>query len=96
MGETADDQVGDEVEVRPLEPADTPGLRELIERCYGDAYPKPVMYRPDELAGLIRSGEHSGVVAVSGEEVVGHMAYTWPDPDATVVEAGMVTPRKLF
>ena len=88
MGETGDGQVDDGVELRPLEPADTPGLRELIERCYGDAYPKRVMYEPDALAKLIRSGEHSGVVAVSGEEVVGHMAYTWPDPDATVVEAG--------
>ena len=76
-----DNRLGEEAEVRPLAPADTPGLRGLIERCYGDAYPKRVVYEPDALANLIRSGKYSGVVAVSGEDVVGHMAYTWPDPD---------------
>ena len=98
MGETADDQVGTGVEVRPLEPADTPGLRELIERCYGDAYPKRVVYEPDALAKLIRSGEHSGVVAVSGEEVVGHIAAERPQKSARVVapvgeHGGVIAPK---
>lgn len=78
----------DEVEVRPITPSDTEGVTALVGRCYGDAYPKPVMYRPDELAGLVASGEHGGAVAIAGDRVIGHMAYTWPSPGATVVEAG--------
>lgn len=88
MSGGAYDRAGEECEVRPLEPADTPGLGQLIERCYGDAYPKRVMYESDELADLVRSRRHRGVVAVSGDDIVGHMSFTWPNPGATVVEAG--------
>ena len=76
-------------EVRPIRPEDSPMLVRLVERCYGDGYPRLVMYEPDELAGMIRSGDHNGVVAEARGEVVGHMAYLWPSDDAAVVEAGI-------
>ncbi|MFM9138956.1 MAG: GNAT family N-acetyltransferase [Solirubrobacterales bacterium] len=95
MGSATGGRPGEAVELRPIEPADAPGLKELIERCYGDAYPKRVMYQPDELARMIGSGALSGAVAEAEGSIVGHMGYTWPCPEATVVEAGttVVDPR---
>lgn len=80
---------GDGVDVRPMVAEDSCGLSELVFRCYGDGYSNQVIYRPDDLSDLIRSGAHSGAVAVAGGQVVGHMAFRWPHPDATVVEAGI-------
>lgn len=78
-----------------MTPADAPGLAALIGRCYGDAYPKRVMYRPAELAEMIRTGAYDGVVAVAGDAIVGHIGFSWPAPGASVVEAGttVVDPR---
>lgn len=39
-------------ELRPIGPDDAKGLSELISRCYGDAYPKDSVCRPDEMAAL--------------------------------------------
>ncbi len=95
MGAAAAGDTDEAVEVRPVGESDAPALRGLIERCYGDAYPKRVMYRPDELSQLISAGGFNGVVASAGEEIVGHIGFSWPDPEATVVEAGttVVDPR---
>ncbi len=79
---------GDDVEVRAIAPADAQGVSDCIVRCYGDAYPKRVMYRPDELATLIGSRAYNGVVATAGPGVVGHIGFTWPTSESTVVEAG--------
>ena len=81
-------EVADDVEVRPMTPADAQGVSECISRCYGDAYPKRVMYRPDEVAMLVRSRAYNGVVATAGAGVVGHIGFTWPTSASTVVEAG--------
>jgi hypothetical protein len=62
--------VADDVEVRAITPADAQGVSDCIVRCYGDAYPKRVMYRPDELATLIGSRSYRGVVATAGPGVV--------------------------
>ena len=80
--------MSDEIEVRPMTPGDAQGVSECIVRCYGDAYPKRVMYRPEEVAMLVRSRAYNGVVAASGAEVVGHIGFTWPTSASTVVEAG--------
>ncbi len=71
-----------------MTPADAQGVSDCITRCYGDAYPKRVMYRPDELAALIGSRAHNGVVATAGSGVVGHIGFTWPTSESAVVEAG--------
>ncbi len=80
--------MSNEFEVRPMTPGDAQGVAECITRCYGDAYPKRVMYRPEEVVMLVRSRVYNGVVAVSGAEVVGHIGFTWPTSASTVVEAG--------
>lgn len=80
--------VAGEIRVRPIAPGDAPGVSELIVRCYGDAYPKRIMYRPAELAELVRSGAYDGVVAEARAAVVGHIGFTLPAPASTVVEAG--------
>jgi hypothetical protein len=84
-----------DVEVRPLAEDDSPGLAACVERCYGDTYPKRALYRVDELAALIRTGDYCGVVAVAGSEIVGHIGHSRPFPAATVLEAGttIVDPR---
>lgn len=76
------------LEIRTIKPTDAEGLSKLIVRCYGDSYPKRALYQPEELAELIRSEAHGGVVAVSGDAAVGHIAYSWPSRNAIVVEAG--------
>jgi GNAT superfamily N-acetyltransferase len=80
--------MSNDIEVRPMTPGDAPGVSECIVRCYGDTYPKRVMYRPEEVAMLVRSGAYNGVVAASGAEVVAHIGFTWPTRASTVVEAG--------
>lgn len=77
-----------EVEVRPMTPADAQGVSECIARCYGEAYPKRVMYRANELAMLVRTHAYNGVVAAIGARVVGHIGFTRPTSASTVVEAG--------
>ena len=80
--------MSNDIEVRPMTPGDAQGVSECIVRCYGDAYPKRVMYQPDEVAMLVRSRAYNGVVAASGAEVVGHIGFTWPTNASTVVEDG--------
>ena len=80
--------MGNEINIRAMEPADAAGLAACIQRCYGDAYPKRYMYQPVELAERVRSGTYNGVVATAGAEVVGHIGYSRPNPAASVVEAG--------
>ena len=84
----AGEQSAEAVEVRPIVAADAPGLTALIERCYGDTYPKRIMYRPEELAALVETGDFNGVVAGAEGSIVGHIGYSWPSHQATVVEAG--------
>jgi hypothetical protein len=84
-----------EIDVRLLADADALGLRACLERCYGDGYPKRVLYRPEATAALIRSKGYAGVVAVSEDGIVGHIGYSRTSPDSLVVEAGttIVDPR---
>jgi len=77
-----------DVEVRPMQGTDAYGVSECVIRCYGDTYPKPIMYRPDDLAERVASRAYQGVVATLGSDIVGHIGFTWPTPVSTVVEAG--------
>jgi hypothetical protein len=87
--------MADELNVRPMRGSDAHGVSACVTRCYGDSYPKPIMYRPDELAARVTSGTYQGVVATLGSDVVGHIGFTWPTPVSLVVEAGttVVDPR---
>ena len=71
-----------------MTPDDAQGVSECIVRCYGDAYPKRVMYRPGEVATLVRSRTYNGVVAASdaGSWII--IGFTWPTSASIVVEAG--------
>ena len=80
--------MSDEINIRTMEPADAAGLSACIRRCYGDSYPKRVMYEPFALAEQVRSRGYNGVVAIAGADIVGHIGYNRPNPAATVVEAG--------
>ena len=68
--------------------SDAAGVARCIERCYGTGYPKRVMYEPDELARLVRTGAYNGVVAAADSQILGHIGFTHPTPASTVVEAG--------
>ncbi len=76
------------IAVRAISPGDAQGVSGCIVRCYGDSYPKRFMYRPEEVAMLIRSRAYNGVVAVTGAEIVGHIGFTRRTSASTVVEAG--------
>ena len=78
----------DEISIRTMEPSDAAGLSACIRRCYGDSYPKRIMYEPVALAEKVRSRGYNGVVATGGADIVGHIGYNRPNPAATVVEAG--------
>ena len=78
----------DEINVRTMEPTDAAGLSACIRRCYGDSYPKRIMYEPVALAEQVRSRGYNGVVAIAGADIVGHIGYSRPNPAATIVEAG--------
>lgn len=80
--------MNDDIDVRPLTPADARGVSHCLARCYGDSYPKRIMYESDRLAALVRSGAYGGVVAVAGTDVVGHIGFSRPASASTVVEAG--------
>jgi GNAT superfamily N-acetyltransferase len=76
------------ISVRIMTPTDTPSLAACIRRCYGESYTKRVMYEPAALAAMVGTGVYNGVVATAGNDVVGHIGFDWPNPNATVVEAG--------
>ena len=80
--------MNDEINIRTIEPTDAAGLSACIRRCYGDSYPKRLMYEPVALAEQVRSRGYNGVVAIAGANIVGHIGYHRPNPAATVVEAG--------
>lgn len=80
--------MSDGISVRRMEPADADGLSACIRRCYGDSYPKRVMYEPFALAEQLRSRAYNGVVAMVGTEIVGHIGFLRPTPVATIFEAG--------
>lgn len=77
-----------DIVIRKVVATDAAGLCACIERCYGNAYPKRMMYEPALLADQVRSRRYRGVVTLSGSEIVGHIGYHLPNPSATVVEAG--------
>ena len=77
-----------EIDVRTMVPADAVGLAACIRRCYGESYPKRIMYEPSVLAEQIRTRSYNGVVATAGLDVVGHIGFNWPNPAASAVEAG--------
>ena len=77
-----------EIDIRTMVPADAVGLAACIRRCYGNSYPKRIMYETSVLAEHIRTRDYNGVVATVGLEVVGHIGFNWPNPAASVVEAG--------
>ena len=68
MAGRIEDRVGTDIEVRPLAPDDSPGLAACIERCYGDSYPKRVLYRAEQAAALIGAGDYCGGAATIGRK----------------------------
>ena len=76
------------IEVRAITPNDARGLSECLTRCYGETYFKSILYRPEETAALIEIGAYKGVVALSGGQLIGHIAINRPDKHSEVVEAG--------
>jgi GNAT superfamily N-acetyltransferase len=84
------------VEIRPLRADEAPQLVRCFERCYGDTYVAEAFYDAERIRALQASGSLRSVVAVAGADgIVGHMALTIRDPQATTVDAGntVVDPR---
>jgi hypothetical protein len=61
--------------VRRFQPADAPGVTELVRRVYADTYVHPELYHPEELVLLNQTGENVSIVALDANgQVVGHYA----------------------
>jgi hypothetical protein len=67
-------------------PEDAPGVCACARAIYGDEYPRPELYSPTALVEMNARGEWISMVAVAGQEVVGHMAL---EPLGRVAEMGM-------
>ena len=77
------------VATRSLAGGDAGSLTRLIERCYGDTYPYEEFYDPAELRRLIEAGRLRSVIALDGDEVIGHTGMTLREAGAAVPEAGI-------
>lgn len=91
----SDDEAA-QLEIRPMVPADAPGVARCVYRCYGYSYLDPAMYRPRRLVTALRSGLLHSVVAVDpGGEVVGHCSLSFDRRGDAVPEGGklVVDPR---
>jgi len=89
------DEVAASVVVRKMEPADALGVARCVYRCYGYSYLDPMMYRPRQMRRALESGVMRSLVAVAGDEVVGHIAMTYEHVGDPVPEGGklVVDPR---
>lgn len=77
----------EDVELRPLVPADAAALTRVIYRCYGWSYPNASMYYPERIASALESGERIGEVAVTASgEIAAHWGAVFLSPN--VVETG--------
>jgi len=82
--------------IAPLELQDIPRLIDCVQRCYGNSYPNPVMYDADKLKTAIETKQiHSVVAKLDNNQIIGHCALTFDDPNNTAPEAGkmMVDPN---
>lgn len=68
--------------------SDVPGIMTLVQSCYGDSYGIDHFYDRAELEAKISAGILRSVVAIAGNEIVGHMALVVQHPGAAVCEAG--------
>jgi GNAT superfamily N-acetyltransferase len=84
-----------QIEVRMMLPEETPALARGVYRSYGYSYDWDDIYYPERVRELQESGLMRSCVAVSGGEIVGHLALTLERPDSPVAEAGqaVVDPR---
>ena len=84
--------VADAVVFRAATPEDAKGIIRLTYRCYG--YSHPLMGDPDSVARELASGRMISQVAVSGSEVIGHVALVGDGGDG-IPELGrlIVDPR---
>ena len=89
------DEVASSVVVRRMEPSDALGVARCVYRCYGYSYLDTMMYRPRQMRRALESGVMQSLVAVAGDEVVGHVAMTYEHLGDPVPEGGklVVDPR---
>lgn len=74
---------------------DIPHLIDCVRRCYGDSYTNPVMYDAAQLKdAIVTKKMHSIVAKLENNQIIGHCALTFNDPQNTSPEAGkmMVDP----
>jgi RimJ/RimL family protein N-acetyltransferase len=89
------DDVAASVVVRRMESTDALGVARCVYRCYGYSYLDTMMYRPRQMRRALESGVMRSLVAVAGDEVVGHIAMTYEHVGDPVPEGGklVVDPR---
>lgn len=88
-GPISDDEV---ITVRAMTPDDVYGVARLFFRTYGySAYQASIVYEPERLAELVRSGEHLATVAVDESgRIIAHVASTVDTPGAITGRVGLL------
>jgi hypothetical protein len=84
-----------QLEVRMMRSEESSTLSRTVYRSYGYSYDWDDIYYPGRIRELQESGLMRSCVAVSGDEIVGHLAVMVERPDSPVGEAGqaVVDPR---
>jgi len=77
-----------EIIIRRLLPEDAPSLTALIRRCYGETYGPSFFYDAPALAEIISTQTLCSVIAMTGQQLVGHMGLTVRHPESIVCETG--------
>ncbi|MFM8551853.1 MAG: ATP-binding protein [Nitrospiraceae bacterium] len=94
--EAAEAHPDETITTRPMKPEESAELARLVYRCYGYTYPGSFIYYPEKVEAQQRAGLMKSYVACNQRgELIGHLAMTFPRPDARVVESGqaVVDPR---
>lgn len=83
--------------VRRLAPSEAHAIPQVVYRAYGYSYPHDYVYRPEQIAALIESGEAIGAAAVAEPDgrIVGYCALRrWEEnPEIAELAQGVVAPQ---
>ncbi len=88
---------GQEVEIDLMQPRDAPGVAALFRLVYGQGYPVPTYYHPQELIQANQEGEIISVVArTAAGDIVGHNSLFNSAPHPKVYESGAGVVHPLY
>lgn len=80
-----------EIQIRRMRPDESEALVRLARECYGDSYEERWIYDANAIAARIEDGVMLSVIALDGQEIVGHLSIDREDPSQRVGESAHAT-----